>query len=109
MNILLAHPEQARRQQGQKELNEILGRPHPISEIEALTALNGAAQDRKDNDVQIQTIWERAVGVRPQDEELYVRWFKIKFSERKWNAAQKVRRFNNSEKEPTNQTLMLTA
>lgn len=92
MNILLAHPEQARRQQGQKELDEILRRAQPISEIEALTALNDAAQNRKDKDARIQKIWERAAGVRPQDEELYVRWFKIKFSERKWNAAQKVRR-----------------
>lgn len=98
MNILLAYPEEARRQQGRRELNEILSRPHPISDIEALTTLNDAAQERKDKESRLQTIWERAVGVRPHDEDLYVRWFKTKFSERKWNAAQKVRSYHISNK-----------
>lgn len=91
MNILLGHPDQARREQGSRELDEILERTHPISDIEALVALNAAAKARHDDDPRIQTIWERAVGVRPWDEDLYRTWFKTKFLEEKWTAAQKVR------------------
>lgn len=90
MNILLGHPDQARREQGSRELDEILGRPHPISDTEALVALNNAAKARNDDDPRIQTIWERAVGVRQGDEDLYRTWFKTKFLEGKWTAAQRV-------------------
>lgn len=89
VNILLGHPDQARREQGSRELDEILGRTHPISETEALVALNNAAKARNDDDPRIQTIWERAVSVRQGDEDLYRTWFKTKFLEGKWTAAQK--------------------
>lgn len=90
MNILLGHPDQARREQGRRELDDILERSQPISDIEALVALNAAAKARHDDDPRIQTIWERAVGVRQWDENLYRTWFKTKFMEEKWTAAQKV-------------------
>lgn len=90
MNILLGHPDQARREQGSRELDGILARSQPISDVEALVALNNAANARNDDDLRIQTMWERAVGVRPADEDLYRTWFKTKFLEGKWAAAQKV-------------------
>lgn len=90
MNILLGHPDPARREQGDRALDEIFGQPHPISDIEALVALNAAANARNDHDPRIQTIWERAAGVRQWDESFYRTWFKTKFLERKWPAAQKV-------------------
>ena len=89
-NINLRHPDQARRAKGYKDLEEILGRSHPISDIEALVAINTAAKARGDDNPRIQTIWERAVSVRPGDEDLYRTWFKTKFLEGKWAAAQKV-------------------
>lgn len=90
MNILLGHPDRARREQGGRALDEIFERPHPISDIEALVALNAAANARNDPDPRIQLIWERAAGVRQWDDALYRTWFKTKFLERKWPAAQKV-------------------
>lgn len=90
VNILLGHPDQARREQGSRELDDILERRQPISDIEALVALNSAAKARRDDDPRIQTIWERAAEVRQWDESLYRTWFKTKFLEGKWTAAQKV-------------------
>lgn len=77
-------------------MNDVLGRAQPISEIEALFALNNIAQTKIDDEPRLETIWERAAGVRPHDEDLYIKWFKTKFSERKWKAAQKVRAFSLS-------------
>lgn len=93
MNILLGHPDQARREQGQRELDEIFERSPPISDIDALVSLNNAALDRIDDDPRIQKIWERAVGVREWDENLYRTWFKTKFLEGRWTNAQKVCRY----------------
>jgi hypothetical protein len=88
--ILLDCPEPARQQQGRKELEELLGRQPPISEPKALEALNSVARARKDRDPRVETIWERAVTIRPHDERLYISWFHTKFNERKWKQAQKV-------------------
>ena len=85
-----------RQQQGRKELNDVLGRAQPISEIEALCALNNIAQTKIDDEPRLETIWERAAGLRSHDEDLYIKWFKTKFSERKWKAAQKVRAYSSS-------------
>ncbi|MCJ1464356.1 hypothetical protein MMC07_002969 [Pseudocyphellaria aurata] len=89
VNILLGHPDQARREQGKRELDGIFERSPPISDIDALVALNTAAEARMDDDPRIQRIWERAVSVREGDENLYRTWFKTKFLEGRWTAAQK--------------------
>lgn len=83
-------------------MDDVLGRAQPISEIEALCALNNIAQTRIDDEPRLETIWERAAGVRPHDENLYIKWFKTKFSERKWKAAQKVRAHSSSVQEINN-------
>lgn len=90
MIILLAHSDQARQLQGRHELGEILAKKPPLSELKALEALNNAAKDWQSPDPRIETIWERAVSVRPQDEQLYVSWFHARLKERKWDSAQKV-------------------
>ena len=88
--ILLSHSEETRRRQGEKEISEILERQPPISELKALEHLSNAAPIVKKLDPRIDTIWERAVTVRPGDEEIYAIWFRIKFTEKNWKAAQKV-------------------
>lgn len=77
---------------GYKELCRILEREPPISDLNALENLNAMSmiRDCKLSHPNIGTIWERAITVRPEDEEIYDLWFHTKFNERNWKAAQKV-------------------
>ena len=87
--FLLKQPEIVRQLQGQKELADILARQPPISNLIALENLNNITRGC-DSHPRIATIWERAITVRPGDEEIYDAWFRAKFNERNWKAAQKV-------------------
>ena len=48
------------------------------------------AETRDDQDSRIVSMWERAVGGKPEDEELYKRWFMLNFERKNYKAAQKV-------------------
>ena len=77
--LLLEFPEQARKQQGRKELDSLLDREPPITEPRAIQTLQAFAELRNDSDSRIQNLWAQAVKVRPQDSNLYNEWFFSRF------------------------------
>lgn len=92
-HILLSYPDKSRQAQGTAELNAILGRNPPITDIRILLAIDEAAEARHAQDDRIASMWDRAASEAPANEDLYMMWFKRKFERRDYKAAQKVRYF----------------
>ena len=69
---------------------ELLDRKSPITNIDVLSAIQKAAEAREDNDPRIISMWERAIGASPGEEELYTIWFLAKFKKGDYKSAQKV-------------------
>lgn len=90
-NILLSCPDQARLQQGRRELDALLNRNPPITDVDALLAIDYEAYRRNDRDPRMELMWERATTAAPQDEYLHKVWCELKFSHMNWKSAQKVR------------------
>lgn len=88
--ILLSFPESPRQKQGRDDINALLQRDDPITDVQALVVLEECLQQIGATDAEVDLIWERAVRLRPQDEELQTLWFKKNFELRKWKGSQKV-------------------
>ena len=96
-HVLLSTPDKLRQEQGTVELNTILGRKPPITDIRLLLAIDEAAEARRAQDDRIASMWDRAAGEAPANEDLYMMWFKRKFERRDYKAAQKVCHFTSPE------------
>lgn len=94
-HILLSTPDKLRQEQGATELNAILGRKPPITDIRILLAIDEAAEARHAQDDRIASMWNRAASEAPANEDLYMMWFKRNFERRDYKAAQKVRHFTS--------------
>ena len=81
-------PEKTRHQQGLKELGVLLERNPPVVDIETLRTLDTLAEAKGQNEPRLRQVWQRAAGVRPQDEKLHVVWFRSKFQVGNLRAAQ---------------------
>ncbi|CAD6577882.1 MAG: hypothetical protein ASARMPREDX12_008547 [Alectoria sarmentosa] len=88
IKVLLLWPEETRNQQGMKELGVLLERKPPVDDIETLCALDALAEAQGENEPRLRQIWQRAAGVRPQDEKLHMVWFRSKFQVGNLRAAQ---------------------
>lgn len=88
--VLLAFPDSPRQKQGRDDINALLHRDPPITDVQAIVILEECLQQIEAADTEIDLVWERAVRLRPHDEELQTLWFKKNIEDRKWKGAQKV-------------------
>ena len=88
--ILLSFPDIPRQKQGRDDINALLERNPPVADIQTIVILEECLRQTEATDAEIDLIWERAVRVRPQDEELQTIWFKKNFEKQRWKGAQKV-------------------
>lgn len=88
--VLLSFSDSPRQEQGRDDIRKLLQRDPPIADIQAIVILEECLQQIEATDAEIDLIWERAVQLRPHDEELQTLWFKRNFEQRKWKGAQKV-------------------
>lgn len=86
--ILSNWPDQARKEQGFKELDVLLQRTPPVTDIETLMFLDNFENPNRspceplggDLGINLTRIWSKAVASRPQDEELVAQWYHTKFA-----------------------------
>ena len=90
--VLLSFPDSPRQKQGRDDISTLLQRDPPIADVQAVIILEECLRQIEATDAEIDLIWERAVRLRPQDEELQTLWFKKNFEQRIWKGAQKVGR-----------------
>ena len=88
INVLLLWPDEARNQQGLKELNVLVERKPPVDDIETLRALDIIAGSRGELEPKLRQVWQRAAGARTQDEKLHMVWFRSRFQVGNLRAAQ---------------------
>ena len=89
-HVLLECPDLSRREQGRKELDILLNKDPPITDIEVLLYITRFAEYREESDEQYVSMWERAAKARPNDEDLYRRWFGTALATKSYRGAQKV-------------------
>ena len=90
-HVLLECPDLNRREQGRKELDILLTKVPPITDVEVLLYITQFAEYREESDEQYVSMWERAAKARPNDEDLYRRWFGTALAIKSYRGAQKVR------------------
>lgn len=83
-------PDEARRHQGQKELDAILDRSPAISETNALFFLDDSSVIQKSNNDKLNKSWDRAADVDHNDQDLLDLWYKRKLETSDYKTAQKV-------------------
>lgn len=85
-------PDEARQQQGRREILAFLERKPPTTDKEILILVNDLKESDAVlvNNAYVAASWERAVGERPDDEQLVRLWFRAKFFARDYRGAQKV-------------------
>lgn len=88
--VLLSFPDSPRQRQGRDDINALLQRDPPITDVQAIVILEECLRQIEATDAEIGVIWERAVRLRPQDEELQTLWFQKNFEQRRWKGAQQV-------------------
>ena len=84
-------PDEARRLQGTKELDALLGRKPPLSNVDALGELESVVKDLEISS-KVQQLWLRAAASRPNDEKLHKTWFWAKITISYFGDAQQVSR-----------------
>ena len=82
-------PDEARRVQGAKELDALLGRKPPLSNLDALGELESVVKDLGISS-KVQQLWLRAAASRPNDEKLHKMWFWAKITINHFGDAQQV-------------------
>ena len=82
-------PDEARRVQGAKELDTLLSRKPPLSNVDALGELESVVKDLEISS-KVQQLWLRAAASRPNDEKLHKMWFWAKFTINYLDDAQQV-------------------
>ncbi len=82
-------PDEARRVQGAKELDALLGRKPPLSNVDALGELESVVKDLEISS-KVQQLWLRAAASRPNDEKLHKMWFWAKITIGYFGDAQQV-------------------
>ncbi|KAL6716429.1 hypothetical protein ACLMJK_005996 [Lecanora helva] len=91
IKILLSWNDAQRSEQGLKDLENLLKRKPPVTDIEALRALDGLFLGFKSLEqltpAQKQT-WQRAANSHPLDENLHSVWYRSKFQDGDYRAAQ---------------------
>lgn len=89
--VLLEHSDETRQKAGRQQLDELCTRQPPLTDADALSALDIYLSKRSEISAIILKLWERAATVCGQKEEFLNTWFMIHFLQRRWPAAQKVR------------------
>lgn len=84
-------PDEARRVQGVKELDTLLSRKPPLSNVDALGELESVVKDLEISS-KVQQLWLRAAASRPSDEKLHKMWFWAKMTISHFGDAQQVLR-----------------
>lgn len=75
----MACPDTIRQQLGRRELESLIGREPPITDVDVLVTIHRFAHCRKDSKNLLKPLWARAAKARPQDEELLKAWFETAF------------------------------
>lgn len=88
--VLLSFSESPRQNQGRDDISALLQRDPPITDVQALVILQECLQQIGATDAEVDLIWERAVRLRPHEEELQTLWFRKNFEAQKWKGSQKV-------------------
>ena len=89
ITILVLWPDEARRVQGVKELDALLNRKPPLSNVDALGELESVVKDLEISS-KVQQLWLRAAASRPNDEKLHKMWFWAKITINHFGEAQQV-------------------
>lgn len=90
IKILVLWPDKSRQEQGAKELESLVARKPPVTDIEALHALDPIFEAIMETDSKGRQTWQRAAVSRPQDEKLHLVWYWTKFDEGDFKGAQQV-------------------
>jgi len=93
IHICLRWPDHTRRQQGLRDLEALLARETPVTDIKALGKLEGLVRQQGEEEPKLHGIWERAAGSSPRDIKLLETWFRTKFSAYQYQDAQKANPF----------------
>lgn len=88
--LLLSWPDPTRQALGLNELDTLIDRKAPLTNIDALLELDRGLQDMKEHEARILQAWQRATTTRPHDELLHKVWYQSKYDAGNFKAAQQV-------------------
>jgi hypothetical protein len=88
--LLLSWPDPTRQALGLKELDTLIDRQAPLTNIDALLELDRGLQDMKEHEARMLQAWQRATTTRPHDELMHKVWYQSKFDAENFKAAQQV-------------------
>ena len=88
--VQVNHPEKAQHDRGHAEVLDLCKRNPPITDPDAIYQMQDALKSLSLREVEGPKLWERAVSVKQNDKDLYIRWLNQAIADNNWLSAQKV-------------------
>ncbi|KIW26278.1 uncharacterized protein PV07_09389 [Cladophialophora immunda] len=87
--VLVNQPDKTQHDRGREEVLDLCKRTPAITEPEAIYQLQHALKTLSLHDEESPKLWERALGARKDDKDLYMRWLNQAVADNNWKSAQK--------------------
>ncbi|KAI1614285.1 N-acetyltransferase B complex non catalytic subunit-domain-containing protein [Exophiala viscosa] len=87
--VQVNHPEKAQHDRGHTEVLDLCKRNPPITDPDAIYQMQDALKSLSLREVEGPKLWERAVTVKQNDKDLYIRWLNQAIADNNWLSAQK--------------------